>query len=68
MNLEIIPLSPNLLDDYLNYFDNVAFTDHKDWSNCYCIHFHWNDMLENEAKILEKRLFGIRGWFGCRLV
>jgi GNAT superfamily N-acetyltransferase len=53
MNLEITALSPNLLDDYLNYFDNVAFTDHKEWSNCYCIHFHWNDLLETELKACE---------------
>jgi ribosomal protein S18 acetylase RimI-like enzyme len=25
-----------LLDDYLNFFDNIAFVDNPHWSSCYC--------------------------------
>ena len=27
MNIEIKPLHPDLIDDYLYFFDNVGFTD-----------------------------------------
>ena len=41
-------MAPNLLADYLDFFDNVAFSDHPEWSNCYCIHFHWHEAMEAE--------------------
>jgi GNAT superfamily N-acetyltransferase len=45
MNLDIRALTYDLLDDYLDFFDNMAFSDHKEWSGCYCVHFH----LEEES-------------------
>lgn len=48
MELDIRRLTPELLDDYLNFFDNTAFADHPDWSQCYCIHFHWRSEWDNE--------------------
>jgi GNAT superfamily N-acetyltransferase len=30
------PLSPDLLDDYLGFFDRDAFADFPWWSSCYC--------------------------------
>jgi GNAT superfamily N-acetyltransferase len=53
MDIEIHALSPELLDDYLYFFDNVAFTDHMEWSRCYCVHFHWNEVVESEYKSYE---------------
>ena len=56
MTNEIIikPFSPDLSDDYLNFFDNDAFADNPDWAGCYCNYYHfdhknckWND---NTAK------------------
>ena len=38
MNIDIKKLSPELLNDFLYYFDNVAFANHKDWSGCYCVY------------------------------
>ena len=29
-------LSPNLLDDFLYFFDDIAFRDNPEWSHCYC--------------------------------
>ena len=29
-------LSPELLDDFLGFFDKEAFSDFPDWSGCYC--------------------------------
>ena len=50
MEITIKPLSPDLLADYLHFFDHVAFTDHQDWSACYCIHFHWNSCWDHEPE------------------
>ncbi|MHB8127389.1 MAG: GNAT family N-acetyltransferase [Mobilitalea sp.] len=50
MNIEIKRLSPELTKDYIEYFDNIAFTDNNDWAGCYCIYYHWNDLLEAESK------------------
>jgi len=45
MNIEIKKMSPELLDDWLNYFDNVAYVrddgSREPWQECYCMHFHW---------------------------
>jgi GNAT superfamily N-acetyltransferase len=51
MNTEIRALSSELFDDYMSYFDNVAFSDHKEWSGCYCIHFHWDSALVTEWRM-----------------
>lgn len=55
-------LSPNLLDDYLLYFDEIAFRDNPDWSYCYCRFPHaphdkckWQDFTkaENRKAVIE---------------
>lgn len=58
MNIEIKPLSPELIDDYLFFFDNMVFTEHLDWSKCYCYSFHftgadeqWNKKANRAAVI-----------------
>ena len=47
MELEIKKLTINLLDDWLNFFDNNAFSDDDNWPGCYCMHFHWNAGLDS---------------------
>lgn len=42
MELEIKPLRPDLLDDFLYYFDSVGFADNPDWSVCYCHYYHFS--------------------------
>ncbi|GHV26440.1 hypothetical protein FACS18948_2100 [Clostridia bacterium] len=63
MNIEIRKLSPELLEDYLNFFDNVAFTDHKEWSGCYCVepHMHNKQFEENlpRGKLSKSRDYAI---------
>jgi GNAT superfamily N-acetyltransferase len=34
--LEILPLTPARLPDYLAFFDREAFIDNPDWAGCYC--------------------------------
>ena len=48
MEYEIRRLTPGSRVDYLNFFDNIAFTDHPDWAQCYCIHFHWQSKWDDE--------------------
>jgi len=36
VKVEIRELTPDLLDDYLSFFDKDAFTDFPEWSGCYC--------------------------------
>ncbi|MHB8963490.1 MAG: GNAT family N-acetyltransferase [Saccharofermentanales bacterium] len=49
MNIEIKPLTPALADDYFDFFDNRAFTDHSEWSCCYCTYFHFD--MEREKVV-----------------
>lgn len=39
MNLEIKPLTPELAEDYFEFHENRAFSDHAEWSHCYCLAF-----------------------------
>jgi len=41
MNITIKQLTPDLLEDYLLFFDNIAFTENPDWSICYCFSYHF---------------------------
>ncbi len=34
--VDVRELTPELLDDYLRFFDKDAFTDFPEWSDCYC--------------------------------
>lgn len=36
MNIEIYKLTPERLNDFLYFFENVAHTDNKEWDRCYC--------------------------------
>lgn len=47
MELEIRKLSPELADDFLYFFDEIAFSDHPEWSPCYCLESHL-DKAEEE--------------------
>ena len=40
MEYDIYPLSVDRINDYLYFFDNIAFTDHKEWEGCYCVFYH----------------------------
>ncbi len=50
MGIIIRPLEPSLLDDYLYFFDNVAFADHQEWSWCYCTYFHLGEQDEKRIE------------------
>ena len=60
-NITIRPLSPALCEDWLSYFDKIAFQDHEDWAFCYCLEGHldrktqeeWTDPKERREKAVE---------------
>lgn len=57
----IHPLSPKLCEDWLRFFDKIAFQDHEDWAFCYCLEGHldrktqeeWTDPKERRKKAIE---------------
>lgn len=42
MELSIKSLSPEILKDFLYFFDHLAFTDNPHWASCYCYCYHAN--------------------------
>src|SRR5207244_412106 len=41
--LVVKELTPSLRDDFLLFFDNVAFANNPDWSDCYCSAYHFTN-------------------------
>lgn len=39
MDIEVYKLTPERLNDFLYFFENVAHTDNKEWDRCYCISY-----------------------------
>ena len=48
------PLTHELLDDWLAFFDGEAFADNPDWAGCYCQWFHVGDAAQWEARSAEQ--------------
>ena len=40
MAIAIQPLTKDLLPDWLDFFDNIAFADNPEWADCYCYICH----------------------------
>jgi ribosomal protein S18 acetylase RimI-like enzyme len=40
MELIVKPLTPELADDFLEFFDDTAFSDNPEWAGCYCCFYH----------------------------
>jgi GNAT superfamily N-acetyltransferase len=50
MDIEIKSLTTDLIDDYLYFFDKVAFSDNPDWSACYCYFHHYPGSVKKWMK------------------
>jgi hypothetical protein len=50
--LVVKELTPSLRDDFLHFFDNVAFADNPEWSDCYCSAYHF---ANNKGKAESRR-------------
>ena len=49
-HIEIQPLTPQRLPDFLDLFDNRAFTDNPKWQSCYCYFPHADHANEDWEK------------------
>jgi ribosomal protein S18 acetylase RimI-like enzyme len=50
MDIVIKQLDSSLLDDFLYYFDKVAFSDNPEWSGCYCQFYHFEGKIKDWAQ------------------
>lgn len=48
MSMQIKKISADLLNDWLYFFDRIAFCDNGDWEGFYCMRYHWNKSLHQE--------------------
>lgn len=48
MELLIRKLTPELLEDWLSFFDKDAFSDNEDWCGCYCMCYHYDEELDRK--------------------
>lgn len=55
MEIEIKRLIPELVNDYIEFFDHVAFADNEEWAGCYCVWYHTNEATDAERKEYEAR-------------
>ena len=52
MNVKIYRLGKDMADEYIDYFDNRAFSDGNVNKGCYCVWHHWTDKHEYERSLL----------------
>ena len=50
MDLIIKMLKPELLDDFLYFFDEKAFVDNPNWASCYCQFYHFAGLRKEWSK------------------
>ena len=52
MDITVKKLTPELAEDYIDYFDNRAFSDGNKEKGCYCVWHHWTEKHEYERSLL----------------
>ncbi|MGB5909720.1 MAG: GNAT family N-acetyltransferase [Promethearchaeia archaeon] len=50
MDIIIKPLTSDLTEDFLHFFDNIGFVDNPDWDSCYCQFYHIEGSRKKWAK------------------
>ena len=55
MDVIVKPLAPDLLDDFLHFFDNIAFSDNPEWMGCYCHFYHFAGDMEQWGKATKEQ-------------
>ena len=55
MNVVIKKLDNSLIEEYIHFHKNVAFTDNPEWAGCYCVWYHWNHELDKERSEFENK-------------
>ncbi|MFW9825875.1 MAG: GNAT family N-acetyltransferase [Candidatus Thorarchaeota archaeon] len=46
MELLIKPLSPEILDDWVYFFEEIGFADNPAWSGCFCRFYHFPGSIQ----------------------
>ncbi|MEM7299253.1 MAG: GNAT family N-acetyltransferase, partial [Bacteroidota bacterium] len=54
MAIEIKPLTPDLKDDYLFFFDNIVFEENLDRFKCYCYDYHFLGDVESCTRAMSR--------------
>ena len=52
MDIIVKRLTADMADDYIDYFDNRAFSDGNEQKGCYCVWHHWTEKCEYERSLL----------------
>ncbi|MFX1448747.1 MAG: GNAT family N-acetyltransferase [Promethearchaeota archaeon] len=55
MHIIIKPLIPELVEDFLFFFDNIAFSDNPEWGSCYCQFYHFAGNMEEWKKTTKEQ-------------
>lgn len=55
MEIVIKPLSSDILDDWLYFFEKIGFADNPDWAGCYCHFYHFPGSIRKWKKQSEKQ-------------
>ena len=58
--ITIKPLSPELFDDYIDFFENRAFSDNPEWAGCYCMHHHRTKDIDEKIDEMQAEFGGNR--------
>jgi GNAT superfamily N-acetyltransferase len=72
--ISVKELTPSLRDDFLHFFDHVAFADNPDWSDCYCSLYHFANRDKAETRreaasqVEENRIHGFLAYDNGRPV
>ncbi len=48
MDIEVRKLTPELLEDWLCFFDNTTCSGDNEWAGCYCMAPHWSAAMQSE--------------------
>jgi len=59
MEVQIFPLDESKIDDWLDFFDSRAFSDHKEWKTCYCTFYHYPKLSEYDSSSNRKRDYAV---------
>ena len=52
MDITVCKLTNNMANDYIDYFDNRAFSDGNIQKGCYCVWHHWTEKHEQERNLM----------------
>ncbi|MCR4655366.1 MAG: GNAT family N-acetyltransferase [Lachnospiraceae bacterium] len=63
MDIETKALTPDLVEDYIDFFDHRAFSDGSPYYPCYCNAFNMSAIeIENMRKMAKRYGGGAKGW------